>query len=237
MENYVITISRRFASGGHTIAGELSGILGIPVYDRSAIEARVLSAREGISVSESGAPAEESGEAGGAPPEEQAEEKAGGEGKAAGAMAKRFASGRAVFGKIFTGARRDKIPEEAQRSFEEQSRVILSLAQEGSCIVLGRCGDEVFRSHPRCLNLFIFAPEEVRIKNCMEMLHTDRDDALRMIRSEDRAREEYRRLFSSHPEDETYGRHLLIDSSVLGIEKSAQMIAAVAREKFKEETA
>ena len=43
MENYIITISRRFASKGHEIAGLMSGMLQIPVYDRSAVEARVQS--------------------------------------------------------------------------------------------------------------------------------------------------------------------------------------------------
>ena len=41
MDRYVITISRRFASNGHAIAGRVSEILGIPVYDRSSVEARV----------------------------------------------------------------------------------------------------------------------------------------------------------------------------------------------------
>ena len=37
MENYIITISRRFASKSHEIAGMMSSALGIPVYDRSAV--------------------------------------------------------------------------------------------------------------------------------------------------------------------------------------------------------
>ena len=41
MENYVITISRKFGSNGHAIAGEVGRLLGIPVYDRSAVEAMV----------------------------------------------------------------------------------------------------------------------------------------------------------------------------------------------------
>ena len=43
MEHYVITISRKFGCLGHEIAGRLGELLGVPVYDRSAVEAQVLS--------------------------------------------------------------------------------------------------------------------------------------------------------------------------------------------------
>ncbi len=49
-----------------------------------------------------------------------------------------------------------------------QSRIIGELAEKGSCVILGRCGDYVLRDRPNVLRTFVFAPLSVRIKNAKE---------------------------------------------------------------------
>ena len=44
-----------------------------------------------------------------------------------------------------------------------QSNVIKELAAEGSCVILGRCGDYVLRERPNVLSVFVYAPLEDRI--------------------------------------------------------------------------
>ena len=157
MENYIITISRRFASRGHEIAGLMS---------------------------------------------------------------------------LFRREIRDEIRDEAQLEFERQSEVLRSLVREGPCIILGRCADQVFEDEPRALHIFIYASREDRIRNVMEMLHTGEEEAKVLILNEDRARDKYRRRFSSHPEDEVTGRHILIDSGKLGAVKSADLLVQAAQYLF-----
>ena len=66
------------------------------------------------------------------------------------------------------------------------------------------------------------------------MLHTGEAEARALIQNEDRAREAYRRRFSSHPEDEVTGRHILIDSGKLGARKSADLLTQAAKYLFLE---
>ncbi len=199
MEHYVITISRKFGCLGHEIAGCLGELLGVPVYDRSAVEAQVLST---------------------------------------GAEARLLAATQLEEGRKkaqFLLFRKEADGEKdlrVQVMFQAQSEALKSFVEKSSCIILGRGGDEVFRTYPRCMNVYIFAPDEVRLQNCVRMLHTDEEAARALIHREDKAREDYRRQFCSHASDVTYGRHILMDSSLFGAEESARILEQAARYLF-----
>ncbi len=220
MDNYIITISRRFASHGHEIAAQMSSILGIPVYDRSAVEARVqsLQSETGDDESRDNSAKSTSGRKGDNPQDRQ-------KGK-----------GLPDFRSFLLGWLhkdvKEEIRDEAQIEFERQSQVIRSLVEEGPCIILGRCADQIFEDEPRALHIFIYASDEDRLQNTMKMLHTGEDEAKALMKNEDRARAAYRRRFSSHVEDEVAGRHILIDSGKLGVEESARLLAEAAKYLF-----
>ena len=212
MENYIITISRRFASKGHEIAGLMSESLGIPVYDRSAVDARVQSLQREAASFENTEKTEDG-----------SKERLRPEGGT-----------RSLLMGLFRREIREEIRDEAQLEFERQSEVIRSLVREGPCIILGRCADQIFEEYPRALHIFIYASDQERIRNTMQMLHTGEAEARALIQNEDRAREAYRRRFSSHPEDEVTGRHILIDSGKLGARKSADLLTQAAKYLFLE---
>ncbi len=205
MDHYVITISRKFGSLGHEIASGLGKELGIPVYDRSAVEAQVQSL--GLDV------------------RREAE--------------RQLKTSRQDAGKNRQGSflfwKKEQTDEEEDRArimYEAQAEVLHSFAEKSSCIILGRCGDQVFRDYKRCMNVYIFAPDEVRVQNCIRMLNTDEKAVRALIRKEDSAREAYRKRFCEDSEDQTRGRHLLIDSSVFGARESVKLIASAARYLF-----
>ena len=205
MDRYVITISRRFASNGHAIAGRVSEILGIPVYDRSAVEARVSMLQ---------------------PETEEVSDDLDLQGTGEGAA--KSDSGRGLLRGLFRRENREEVQDEAQMEFDRQCEVIRTLAAEGSCIIIGRCADEIFLDDPAALHVFIFAADKVRLKNSMEMLHTGEEEALALIQNEDRARDKYRKKFAGNAGDELAGRHLLLDSGKLGVEECAKIIAEAA---------
>ncbi|MCI9606745.1 MAG: cytidylate kinase-like family protein [Muribaculaceae bacterium] len=51
--------------------------------------------------------------------------------------------------------------------YRAQSDFIHSLADEGSCVIVGRSADYVLRDHPRTINLFVHAPIEDRIQRIL----------------------------------------------------------------------
>lgn len=210
MENYIITISRRFASKGHEIAARVGDMLQIPVYDRSEVEARVQSLPT---------------------IERTLEEKELREDNARD-RCRTDNGGKSLWKGLWHREARDEPRDEAALEFERQSAVIRAMADAGPCIILGRCADQIFENHPRALHVFLYAREEERIRNIMQMLHTGEEEARAMLQNEDRARDAYRKRFSAHPADEVSGRHILMDSGKLGADLCAELLVRTAKDLF-----
>lgn len=49
-----------------------------------------------------------------------------------------------------------------------QFDVIEGLAEKSSCVIIGRCSDYILKDRNDCLNIFIYAPFEERVKTIME---------------------------------------------------------------------
>ena len=113
-----------------------------------------------------------------------------------------------------------------------QTEVIKKLAARGSCVFIGRCSDYILREQDNCLNIFIYAPEEVRIKNVMEMHNLNKNDAVLLIEKNDELlHKRYAQITGTYRGDR-HNRHLLIDSNLLGLEGTVSLIEHVVKEKF-----
>ncbi|MCD7927942.1 MAG: cytidylate kinase-like family protein [Oscillospiraceae bacterium] len=115
--------------------------------------------------------------------------------------------------------------------FEVQSNIIRDLASKESCIIVGRCADSVLKDFPRCLNIYVYAPREERLKNCVERLSMDPKKAKDTLTFMDRARELYRARFAG-TKNAMEHQHLMIDSSHFGPEATAQILCTVVRQVF-----
>lgn len=105
-----------------------------------------------------------------------------------------------------------------------QFEVIQKFAEKSSCVIIGRCSNYILKDRNDCLNIFIYAPEEVRVKHIMEQKHVSREEAQEMVKYNDQmlhARYEY---MTGKKRGERHLRHMMIDSSLLGLEKTAQYI-------------
>lgn len=119
-----------------------------------------------------------------------------------------------------------------QEVFYVQSNIIRDLANKESCIIVGRCADSILRDMPRCLNVYVYAPYEARLKNCTELLGMDEKTAGRMIREVDKAREIYRLRYCDGVKTVLDHRDLMIDSSKFGPERTAHILSGIVREVF-----
>lgn len=107
--------------------------------------------------------------------------------------------------------------------FVIQSNVIRSLADKGSAIFIGRCADYILRDRP-CLDVFISASDEVRIKRVAERMGITPEQAESLIQKKDRTRETYYNYFTFGNWGVASNYDLCVDSSVLGIDGTADMI-------------
>lgn len=115
---------------------------------------------------------------------------------------------------------------------EAQTRVIRDLATKESCVIAGRCGDFILKEYKYLFNIFIFAPMDYRIKHIMEMYEVPEKSAERMIKQIDRQRHNYYKYVTGRNRGDRTGKHILIDSSVLGVEGTVNLLYDMAIKGF-----
>lgn len=112
--------------------------------------------------------------------------------------------------------------------FVIQSNVIRSLADKGPAIFIGRCSDYILRDR-KCLDVFVTATDDVRIKRIAERMHITPEQADSLMRKKDRTRETYYNYYTFGNWGVASNYDLCVDSSVLGIEGTADMIIDFCR--------
>ncbi len=105
-----------------------------------------------------------------------------------------------------------------------QKEVVKKLAARSSCVIIGRCSDYILRNNPRCVNVFIYAPDEIRVSNVMKELKVDEEKAKELIRENDQMLHARYKQMTGSNRGARHNRHMLIDSSVLGVEGTAEYI-------------
>lgn len=108
--------------------------------------------------------------------------------------------------------------------FKIQSDAIKGIAEKESAVIVGRSADYVLRNNPLCFNIFIIAPEEERIKRIMGRAKATEKDAVEMMHKTDRTRASYYNFYTDRDWGATESYHLTIDSSLMGIEKTAELL-------------
>ncbi len=117
--------------------------------------------------------------------------------------------------------------------FDVQKDIILELARKSSCILVGRCADYLLQNQPNVINIFIYAPFKAKLENCISELEMTEDEAKKAIMKVDKARTAYHKRYAGYAPYDPKHKQLMIDSSLLGVEGTADMIAEIVKKKFR----
>lgn len=118
--------------------------------------------------------------------------------------------------------------QEPYERYQAISDTIRHLALDGPCIFIGRCADTVLKDVCKFINVFIYASDmEARIRRAHEIDHVDLNHIDVYIRRRDEQRREYRRHFSGGGWGVMENYDLCLNTSVLGYQKCADMIAGL----------
>ena len=116
--------------------------------------------------------------------------------------------------------------------FKIQSEVIRKIAEEGSAIFVGRCSDYILRDL-NCLDIFVTAPLPYRIERVARRENMTKEEAEELIKRKDRTRETYYNYFTFGNWGLASNYDLCVDSSILGIEGTAEAIIDFAKKAGK----
>lgn len=84
-----------------------------------------------------------------------------------------------------------------QRVFLAQFEAITKIAEEGPCVIVGRCADYVLRENTDVLHIFFYASEEKRIERIMRVENCNAEKARELIRKTDKERRNYYNFFAN----------------------------------------
>ncbi len=199
--NRIMTIGREFGSGGHEIGNRIATRLDIPLYDNNLIRmvAEKLDIREETAraVDETTLNSFLTGFV--LEPIEQASQLNGIE----------------------------YVPTLNQQVYELQCDIIRRLADRGPCIIVGRCADFVLRDHENCVNVFICADWEDRVKRIAKKYDISERKAENKIRKMDRERRNYYESHTGLEWGSIDSHHMLINVSRLGMERTVDILEKI----------
>lgn len=110
--------------------------------------------------------------------------------------------------------------------FNYQAMIIKKLAEEKSCIIVGRCADYVLKDNKNTIRVFVYADEENCIKNVAEVKGIlDRKEALKKIAVTDKERAAYYKAHTGREWIDARNYDLCLNSGDLGFEKCVDIIA------------
>ena len=202
-DKIVITIARQYGSGGREIGEKVAAALGIKHYDENLI---TLAAREGNLDETVASKADES---------------------AANSLLYTLALGSNFFGSAMNFGYKPPLND---KLFLLQSDVIRRAAEEGSCVIIGRCADYVLREHPKRLSIFVYGDLPNRKQRVMERHEGITEaQAIDLINKTDRRRSSYYNFYTGNKWGKYDNYHLAVNSSLLGIDKTAELIADMAK--------
>lgn len=190
MKPYIITIARQYGSGGRTVGKMLSDRLHIPFYNREIIT--MASEDSGIN-------------------------------------AMLFTDERLKPDLITRLKSRYKgdlpLPNDSSKAylrddalFDYQAKIIRKLADQGPCVMIGRCADYVLKGRPDVVRVFVHADPDFCLEQAMKVDSLPQDEVVRKIAEIDDYRAKYYKHHTGHDWYDARNYDLSLNSGVLGFD-------------------
>ncbi|MDD6232112.1 MAG: cytidylate kinase-like family protein [Frisingicoccus sp.] len=199
MGHTVITIARQYGSGGKTIGKMLAEDLGIHFYNREIL--RMASDESGINE------------------------------QLFGQVDERIKTN--LLYRIAKRIRNEEVlPPDSDdflstnNLFNYQAKVIRQLADEESCVIIGRCADYVLQDYDNVVSVFIHGPYDFCLEQAMKVNAKSESEMRKYMEKRDKYRGEYYKYYTGKDWFDARNYHLCLDSSKLGFDGCVEAIKA-----------
>lgn len=205
MKNYVITIARGYGSGGRAIGQMLAEELNIGFYDRELLKlaSDASGIHEGLFA--------------------QADETA--KNPLLQSIAKKVYKGQ-----IIPPDRDDFISNE--NLFNYQAKIIKELAQNESCVIVGRCADFILKDLDNVLRIYVHASSEDCVKTVEELAVCSKKQVKNYIQTIDKRRAAYYHYFTGRDWKDADNYDLCLNTSHLSRTQCIELVKAYLQIKF-----
>ena len=197
-ERFIITIARQFGTGGHEIGAELARRLGVKLLDKqilNAVASRTGAVEEAMERIEARNPL----------------------------WRDDFTSfyQQYMSSAEYNGQEQDKT---SHALFRAQAQAIREIASKESCVLIGRCGFDIFADHPNALKIFIHSDIETRARRIAERYDISEQDARVMVVDTDYSRELYTKTFTGREWTDARNYDVSLDVRKFGVNGAVQFL-------------
>lgn len=198
----IITISREYGSGGRLVGQKVAEQMGIPFYDKELIS--IVAKKSGYTL-------------------EYVEQT--GEYASTGSFLFNLAttSTHGQLGYADTGL------SNADRLHILQSNVIREIADQGPCVIVGRCADFILRERNDCLNVFIWSDMAHKTERAIKYFGIPQENVEKELLKKDKLRARHYKHYTGNAWGLANQYHVSLDSGLLGIEGCRDIIAQIAK--------
>ena len=203
MKHTIITIGRQFGSGGHEVGNRLAERLDIPLYDHNLIR---MAAQELRISSEDATQVDET-------------------------ILGRFLTAYIVSTGNYTAFMSGDESGEplSDLVFNRQSAIIRKLAEKGPGIFVGRCADYILGDYSNCINAFVYAYKEDRIRRIMKLYDLTERQAWDKIKKIDKTRKAYYEEHTDRDWGSIEAHQMLFNASLMGIDGVVDALEGIYR--------
>lgn len=115
--------------------------------------------------------------------------------------------------------------------FLAQFDKIKEIAENESCVIVGRCADYILKNHPHLVNVFITAPMDEKINRAVKYYGLDPAKAEKIINKKNKKRKEYYMYYTNKDWGSAQSYDICINSKI-GIEECVNCIEAYVKARF-----
>ena len=205
-EKVVITIARQYGSGGRTVGEMLAKRLDIHYYDKELM--KLASEDSGINESLFANTDE----------------------KLKNTNLFKIAH-RVYHGELISPESDDFVS--TQNLFNYQAKIIKELAEQESCVIVGRCADFILKDYDNVLSVFIHAPHEYCMEQAAKKHSMPSKELERFILKTDKHRADYYKYYTGIEWTDARNYDLCLDSSKLGYNRCVEEIISYMNVRFK----
>ncbi|MEG1887063.1 MAG: cytidylate kinase-like family protein [Oscillospiraceae bacterium] len=116
----------------------------------------------------------------------------------------------------------------SDKIFFAQSDIIKNIADEGPCVIVGRCSEYILRERSDVINVFIYGDFDIRVKRIMERDDLTEDKAIEKIKKTDKRRASYHNYYADTRWGDLTSYDVCINSKI-GIVNVVEMIKAALK--------
>ena len=108
--------------------------------------------------------------------------------------------------------------------WEIQCRIITELAEQGPCVIVGRCADYILRDKADCLKVFIHADMNFRAQRIVREYGEREQSPEQRLRDKDKRRAAYHRFYTDMKWGHAQNYDITLNSGTLGIDRCVEII-------------